>query len=218
MVLALLPTAFAAEDGKVSTVTVETLVEPVYDEVGSFGGLSADKNDERAYAPVKEEDKWGYIDQTGKMVIEPRYDCAGTFNEGVAIALKTETIPSGYGDWTGNRFYLVKADGGEIPLSFTEFGTEYPLTLYSLSEYESRWGYYDGVVFVYGHSYRPDGTEILPKDVSALGPNLNMYNTVGPCVDGVIPVTAASEVEEGNSQAFFMDINGNITRVFPRAS
>ncbi len=35
-------------------------------------------------APVKIGDKWGYIDQTGKMVVQPQFDLANPFAEELA--------------------------------------------------------------------------------------------------------------------------------------
>ena len=54
----------------------ETVIIPQYEEVGRF-------ND--GYAPVKVDGKWGYINKTGEIVVEPKYDWAGISNEGVAV-------------------------------------------------------------------------------------------------------------------------------------
>src|SRR6218665_3960374 len=35
-------------------------------------------------APVKIDGKWGYIDKTGKIAINPQFDRAGSFKEGLA--------------------------------------------------------------------------------------------------------------------------------------
>lgn len=35
--------------------------------------------------PVKQNDKWGYIDNTGKIVIEPQFKSADKFSEGLAV-------------------------------------------------------------------------------------------------------------------------------------
>src|SRR5438270_4485095 len=34
--------------------------------------------------PVEVNDRWGYIDKGGKMVINPQFDRAGSFSEGLA--------------------------------------------------------------------------------------------------------------------------------------
>ena len=61
-------------------------VEPVFDDaIGFSEGL----------AGVYKDDKWGFIDKTGKMVIEPRFDGVSPFENGVAQVVldgKTGTI------------------------------------------------------------------------------------------------------------------------------
>lgn len=206
----------AASDNKVSTVKVETLVNPVYDEVGTFGSVS----DDVSYAPVKVGEKWGYIDLTGKMVIEPKYDVAGSFRKGVAVSAKydTQIVNDGYDTWedTAYHLYLVKADGSEIALWAYNYYVEcnMPLSFYDPEDYSTAWGFYDGVVYVYGHAFRPDGTEIVPRNTDKLDVGyIEYFGVEGPCVNGVISVTAYGS----GSQAFFMDAEGNITRVFERA-
>lgn len=49
--------------------------------------------------PIVRGGKWGYIDQMGKVVIEPQYDGAGDFSEGLAWVGKG--IQRGYIDRTG---------------------------------------------------------------------------------------------------------------------
>ncbi len=53
---------------------------------GSAGPLSGG---EKLVAPVETEDGWGYIDNGGKIIIEPKYDSARIFSEGLA-AVETE--------------------------------------------------------------------------------------------------------------------------------
>ena len=50
-----------------------------FDDVGIFT---------EGLAPVKINDKWGYINKSGKMVIQPSYNFAGYFNNGYAIVNK----------------------------------------------------------------------------------------------------------------------------------
>ncbi len=35
--------------------------------------------------PIEQHDRWGYIDRSGKIVIEPRFEFAGEFSEGLAV-------------------------------------------------------------------------------------------------------------------------------------
>jgi hypothetical protein len=46
-------------------------------------GIGEAKPDGPFY-PVKEKGLWGYIDQTGTVVIKPRFEQAGDFSEGLA--------------------------------------------------------------------------------------------------------------------------------------
>lgn len=84
LALALLPSsAFAAAAGPLS---VNTVVSPVYDDARSFSdGLAA----------VYNGSKWGYIDASGAVVIDFKWDSAGDFSEGHAVvALKSGSVES----------------------------------------------------------------------------------------------------------------------------
>ena len=50
--------------------------------LSAFGASS--QSEEILLAPVKIEGKWGYINKTGKTAIEPQFDNAGGFQEGLA--------------------------------------------------------------------------------------------------------------------------------------
>lgn len=64
-----------------SQVTFTTLIEAQYEDAGQFNeGLAA----------VKKDGKWGYIDETGEMVIPFQYDKAYLFREGLALVGKRE--------------------------------------------------------------------------------------------------------------------------------
>ncbi len=53
--------------------------------------------------PIKKDGKWGYIDKTGKIIIDPQYDDAWPFSEGLAAVMivDEETGKWGYIDKTG---------------------------------------------------------------------------------------------------------------------
>lgn len=105
-----------------SQVTFTTLIEAQYEDAGQFNeGLAA----------VKKDGKWGYIDETGEMVIPFQYDKAYLFREGLALVGKREQRdvwhPTGELDQGGNRvyedgptdvyvWYIIDAEGNETPL------------------------------------------------------------------------------------------------------
>ena len=66
----------------------------------------ASKKEYNECFPFEQQDKWGYIDTTGKIIIAPQYDLAGSFNKGFAKVIK------------GEELFMLKADGTTI--SFKE--------------------------------------------------------------------------------------------------
>jgi len=63
----------------------------------AFGGLN------KQLAQAKVDKKWGYIDKTGKMIIEPKFDVAATFSERLACRFSggLESLPAVFsGDLT----------------------------------------------------------------------------------------------------------------------
>ena len=72
-----------------SELSYSVMIEPKYQDASYFSeGLAA----------VKQNDKWGYIDETGKTIIPFEYDYAFPFSEGVAVVAKygTSHLPSEY--------------------------------------------------------------------------------------------------------------------------
>jgi len=54
-------------------------------------------------AAVKVGDKWGFVDTTGRMAIEPQFDFAAPFFDGLALVqMGTEDAKRGYIDKTGS--------------------------------------------------------------------------------------------------------------------
>jgi len=49
---------------------------------------------------ISVNDKWGFIDKTGKVVVEPRYDLIDEFNDGYAAVFQGSKM--GFIDLTGN--------------------------------------------------------------------------------------------------------------------
>lgn len=54
--------------------------------------------------PVRVEDKWGYLNSKGKLVIQAKYDKVTEFNEGHAVAL------------SGGKYFVLDTKGTEIPV------------------------------------------------------------------------------------------------------
>ncbi|MDO4269639.1 MAG: WG repeat-containing protein [Eubacteriales bacterium] len=208
MLMAAAPSALAA------SFEIEPLVTPTYERVGNF-------SDGRA--AVKQNGKWGYIDETGKMVVKPKYDWAGPYSEGVTVVaqLQSETYQEGTEyEYTMERYelYLLDENDAEVRLYADQYDENDAPLDYSVDEFTApieqagfSWFCQDGVVFVDGHPFTKAGKEIKAKITDEYVQTCTM---TGPCVGGVIPMYADS-IKEGAGQAFFMDASGNITRRFP---
>ncbi len=59
-----------------------------------------DRDTMAAETETQHAGKWGYIDRAGNMVIEPQFDCAWNFSEGLAPVNVGRQL--GYIDWRGN--------------------------------------------------------------------------------------------------------------------
>lgn len=59
-------------------------------------------------APVCKDDKWGFIDKTGKVVIDYQFDAAASFSDGMALVAKNDK--TGFIDKTGNIVIDCKYD------------------------------------------------------------------------------------------------------------
>lgn len=96
---------FVREDGSL-------LDEVGFDEVDHF--LWGEENGERvAYARVRRGDKWGFVDQTGTLVIPCQYDGAKDMREGRA-AVRVGSPEAGERFWidqAGNRLFDYPWDG-----------------------------------------------------------------------------------------------------------
>ena len=72
--------AWLFNDG-LAAVNVSMAIKPQFDYVGAF-------SDGLALATLTPDGKSGYIDTTGRFVIEPQYDEAEDFSEGLAPVKK----------------------------------------------------------------------------------------------------------------------------------
>lgn len=83
-----------------------------------------------------EENKWGYVDDEGNVVIEPKYDEAGPFSEGIAIVKsekKEETIYLAI-DKKGKEVFRLKKD-------LTLESAEYSHGLLIARNADDQWGF-----------------------------------------------------------------------------
>ena len=217
---------FAAE------LSSEIAIAPQYEDAKNFSD---------GYAAVKKDGKWGYIDESGNVVVDFKYDWAGKFSEGVAITMILEERAYGYGDTEmvyvahlidtkGMDVVLIDhtfdyESGGLITQWYDEeYGGMDPDTELSL---DTEWFCNDGVVYAGGCVYRKDGSQILPISYDDLfkpegwGEEYIYFDYVqatGPCVGGVIPMYAGILGGIGYRQCFYMDTQGNIIKTFAPAN
>lgn len=106
----------ASEDVERGVLTYTQLIAPQYEDADTFGeGLAA----------VKQNGKWGYVDETGKLVIPCKYDLAYGFNEGYALVATIETVKEDGNEYDVYAFGSVDKTG-----KFTPF---YEKVMYDLS-------------------------------------------------------------------------------------
>ena len=223
MLCVLIPVSAASA----AEMTVETIIDPQYEDAQNFSG---------GYAAVKKNGKWGYIDETGKVVIDFKYDWAGLFSEGVAaVAVKEETQ---FGTYL--IFHLINDKGMDVVLKnsmntwameFLEIYDFCPNYIYDyegvmdeISSESVHWTCRDGVINVNDVLYTADGSEILIKESEKsklFMPTWGDYEEPfeyfypsGPCVDGIIPMIATHVGQSQYQQSFYMDKQGNIVRTF----
>jgi hypothetical protein len=218
LAVAMMVTGLAATVSAAS-FDITTIVEPQYEDADYFSdGLAA----------VKKDGKWGYIDEEGKMVIEPQFDYAGTFSEGVAVVgeLCQETYDEGEEwEWT-NYWYnlsLLSEDGSVTPLEGTEWDDGDQKTYWcsvgpeEIWDVDSLWFANSGVLNIDGTPYDTNGNIIDVKNGAQLDLNDDiLYTMVGPASNGIIAMRGSGYATDA-IRCFYMDVNGNITKMFPKA-
>ena len=182
-VSAVLPVSAAEETKKKQkpTYSFTEIVEPKYDDVGAM---------EEGLANVLIDGKWGYIDETGKIVIEPKYDYATSFGGGAALVGKIETCI--VEDWGSDDrvpedyfiFYVIDHTGKETQLRFDpatffngamgmEIGEDGKVAAWDFIENDDgskspRYSAknYNGLIYLGNLSgyFKADGTQIIPHD------------------------------------------------------
>ena len=95
-----------------SEMTYEVVISPQYEEVGRFN---------EGYAPVKIDGKWGYINESNDLVVQPKYDWAGKVSESVAVTLILGDCEDGFGESTrGYYAHLIDMKGMDKSLYLGE--------------------------------------------------------------------------------------------------
>lgn len=89
----------------------KTLLVLMFCIVGALSSFGQNGQEECGLFPIKKDGKWGYIDKTGKVVIEPQFDRAAGFSEGLAFVWIGNK--GGWIDKTGNIIYSWEDDTGD---------------------------------------------------------------------------------------------------------
>lgn len=81
----------------------------------------------RNWAPVRIGRKWGYIDTSGRMVVEPRFQSAGEFHEGLARVHLWSKVVCTSGEFTSDdaplwAFHLIEDDKSDLVSCFPQGG------------------------------------------------------------------------------------------------
>ena len=129
--------------------------------------------------PVRVQDKWGFINPTGTLVIEPQFDYAGSFNEGLAKVEINEM--NGFINTTGD--YIVKpiyqyaghfSEGlAEVMNDMKRGFVDKSGTLAIPLQFDGVWSFADGLVRIsmnkqYGYADR-HGVTIIPPQYTQAG-------------------------------------------------
>ncbi len=115
-------TGFINKQGKIAIIPQFSLRT---DEVGNFS---------EGLAHVKIGEKFGYIDKNGQTVIEPKYDWAEPFSEGLARVKEYSKKGLGFIDKKGN--YVLEPVYRNVGKKFSE-------GLVSFQSTDNKWGYMD---------------------------------------------------------------------------
>jgi hypothetical protein len=131
--------------------------------------------------PIQQNGKWGYIDSTGKIAIEPQFSWAEEFSEGLA-AFENEDGKHGYIDETGKIVIEPKFD------NWTNFSEG--LAAVSV---DFKWGYID-----------KSGKWAIPPQFTVGGPFSNGLALVGVPLSGEVTFPPGPEKHE------FIDKTGKV--------
>lgn len=223
MVLGVMPSAFAAD------MTSFILIPAQYEDAMSFSD---------GYAAVKKDGKWGYIDESGKVVIDFQYDWAGYFADGIAAVATIEFCKANSNNYY--VFHLIDTQGNDMVLTDStdygglrvqdlgyDFQVNCRVCYEGMEDILDEWNYKfmcrNGFIIVNNIIYTMDGEEIHPKESElsklytpslAWAPAYDWFVPVGSAKDGLIPMQAGYIGMSWTNQYFLMDEDGNIVKTF----
>lgn len=230
--------AVSVEAGE--TKTTYTAVERLAPQFAEIGGISDD-----GILTVKKGDKWGFVDVTGKTVLDYKYDYASEMVDGIAVVgyiNDSEPVYLESGDiYVYYDLYLINKTGKETQL-FETLEQNYRLDAQwnktdengnfilevgssALDDIEIK----DGVVYIDKLCfYRYDGTPIYIQDREYIKNNYATFME-GDVVcgadtrfldvnqDGIISVQVI-DVTDRSPHILHIDLGGNIVRELPTMS
>lgn len=204
-------------------VTFSTLIEAKYEDAQYFSeGLAA----------VKQDGKWGYIDETGKTVIPFGYDKAYAFNEGLAVVGKMEQRDLWHpteevDEWGGHVYeegpanvyvwYIIDTNGKETALTMPVYVYDNEETWEGHYEEQPAYGfcltvdeqpfnpvYYNGYVNLLGYT-DPEEPENMVYDRQGRRLDFGYYVAQGAFTEG-----AFAAYNPGEAAFYFLDEQGNV--------
>ncbi len=207
----------AITPAQAAEMSYSVMIEPKYQDASYFSeGLAA----------VKQNDKWGYIDETGKTIIPFEYDYAFPFSEGVAVVAKygTSHLPEQYQnnpDVLSDYYYWYLIDENNnaklltYEYSYESNGTSeqviLPIYTYSLDDIYSDALCHNGYINMFNIAFNDYGCGMVfdrNGNYAKINNNPNAdsyYMTCGYTFNEGIFVAFGS----ASSETGFVDENGN---------
>lgn len=171
----------AITPAQAAEMSYSVMISPQYEDADQFyEGLAA----------VKKDDKWGYIDETGKTVIPFEYDYCYPFSEGLAIVAKYRTV----NDISGYYWYVIDVNNNLTPLNnpyddseqyyTVEIeNTDYDITFHNGYVNLRELNIYNGMadmVFDRNFNYIPMDTDSVNNDIFVIGKfNEGLWAAIG---------------------------------------
>ncbi|MBR1660127.1 MAG: WG repeat-containing protein [Oscillospiraceae bacterium] len=213
-----LPAAAAETRGKLET---EELVPPRYEDAATFS---------EGYAAVKQNGKWGYIDETGELVIPCRYERAYDFSEGYAVVSPNVTERNVFELANGSsieyNYYdlgRIDAAGNYVPFYYMDpqMMESHPVTVPDIFQ-PSELVYHNGFVMV---TIPGKGGQLFDAAGRSLVLAGDLDHVTGPLNEGLAPAEGRMEGLVGWVNArgevvhkFYMEASGGSVDTFIAAT